>query len=134
MHIRLKRFIAPLGLYLVVGFCHIAQSFSPIFHTNTPHFYRTDAVVVTTAYNAGGRTGHLNRRYSLKTEAAAEDVCELEVGQLDQFRYTSVFLSKAVLVGILTGFSIVLFKSSIAETQVLLYENQIGRASCRKEC
>jgi H+/Cl- antiporter ClcA len=123
MHIRLKRFIAPLGLYLVVGFCHIAQSFSPIFHTNTPHFCRTDAVPVKTAHNTGGRTGRLNRRFNLKTEAAAEDVCELEVGQLDQFRYTSVFLSKAVLVGILTGFSIVLFKSSIAETQVLLYEN-----------
>ena len=123
MQIGLKRLVAPLGLYLVLGFCHIAQSFSPIFLTTTPHFSRTEIVLAKTGQNAGGKIGHLNRRYTLRSEAVLEDVCELEVGQLDQFRYTSVFLSKAALVGVLTGLSIVLFKSSIAETQVLLYEN-----------
>lgn len=52
-----------------------------------------------------------------------EDEEDLEIGQLDQFRYTAIFLSKAVVVGILTGLSVVLFKSSIGETQVILYEN-----------
>ena len=123
MQIGLKRLIAPLGLYLLLGFCHIAQSFSPVFLTTTPHFCKTETVIVKTGQNAGGKIGHLNRRHTLRSEAVSEDVCELEVGQLDQFRYTSIFLSKAVLVGVLTGLSIVLFKSSIAETQVLLYEN-----------
>ena len=123
MQIGLKRLIAPPGLYLLLGFCHIAQSFSPVFLTTTSHFCRTETVIVKTGLNSGSKIGHLNRRHTLRSDAISEDVCELEVGQLDQFRYTSVFLSKAVLVGVLTGLSIVLFKSSIAETQVLLYEN-----------
>ena len=50
-------------------------------------------------------------------------VAEAEIGQLDQFKYTAIFLSKAVLLGVLTGLSIVLFKSSIGATQILFYEN-----------
>jgi H+/Cl- antiporter ClcA len=42
---------------------------------------------------------------------------------LEQFKATAIFLSKAVLVGVFTGFSIVIFKSSIGATQEILYEN-----------
>jgi H+/Cl- antiporter ClcA len=48
----------------------------------------------------------------------------LEDNQLDleQFKATAIFLSKAILVGVFTGFSIVVFKSSIGATQEILYE------------
>jgi H+/Cl- antiporter ClcA len=65
-----------------------------------------------------------SQNLQLKSQSVRkEDEEDLEIGQLDQFRYTAIFLSKAVVVGVLTGLSIVLFKSSIEATQVILYEN-----------
>lgn len=67
-----------------------------------------------------GRSQNLQLR---SQSVRKEDEEDLEIGQLDQFRFTAIFLSKAVLVGVLTGLSVVLFKSSIEATQVILYEN-----------
>ena len=65
-----------------------------------------------------------SQNLQLKSQSVRkEDEEDLEIGQLDQFRFTAIFLSKAVLVGVLTGLSVVVFKSSIEATQVILYEN-----------
>ena len=62
------------------------------------------------------------RKFFLKN-AKSDTVAESEIGQLDQFKYTAGFLSKAALIGVLTGLSVVIFKSSIGATQVVFYEN-----------
>ena len=72
--------------------------------------------VCTTVTNTKSRTSYV-------ASSKSNLVTEPGIGQLDQFKYTAGFLSKAALIGILTGLSVVLFKSSIEATQIVFYEN-----------
>ena len=115
-------FISAVSLYVILP----TKAFAPISsscHTGpTRHTVALNRGInydLETAYFQHSPRGLLPPLRSTKNSVANE----VEIGQLDQFKYTAIFLSKAVLLGVLTGLSVVLFKSSIGATQILFYEN-----------
>lgn len=120
-----KSLLSSLAALLYISNCHVAQSFSHnLCHSSSGALSRS---------RTGGchpREGPYRHWDSFSTRLNSQLVgkeADVEIQpdtvQLDQFKNTAIFLSKAALVGVLTGVCIVVFKSSIGATQILLYED-----------
>lgn len=110
---------------LCLSNCHVAQSFGHnLCHSSSRAFFTSRIVECRSRERLRCNRNNLTSR--LGSQLVSKDV-EVEIQpdtvQLDQFKNTAIFLSKAALVGVLTGVSIVIFKSSIGATQILLYED-----------